>query len=91
VQEIEAWIIADENAVRTAIRSFRFEGHPRPETIPNPKEWLQRESRDANRVARYMPIVHNAKIADAARITVIIRKCPSFKTFVSEIRTWYPA
>ena len=45
VQELEAWIIADEEAIKKAIPSLVIKPVARPETVPSPKEWLVNESR----------------------------------------------
>lgn len=84
VQAIEAWIIADEHAVNAILTSFRFKGHDRPESLPRPKEWLIRESRDAAHRPRYSPAVHNPRIAEKLDAERVARKCQSF----ARLRTW---
>jgi hypothetical protein len=82
VQEIEAWLIADEQAISTVISSFRFSGHKRPETIQSPKEWLITQSKAANGKPLYSPKTFNAAVAKRLRFDVVQEKCPSFKAFV---------
>jgi Domain of unknown function (DUF4276) len=82
VQEIEAWLIADEAAINAVIPSFGFEGHPNPETIRDPKEWLVRESEAKNGKPRYSPRTFNAAVARHLRFEVVLQKCPSFRAFL---------
>jgi Domain of unknown function (DUF4276) len=82
IQEIEAWMIADEAAITTVIPSFRFRGHPHPETIPSPKEWLISQSKAANGKPLYSPATFNPVVARHLRFELVARKCPSFRTFI---------
>lgn len=82
VQEIEAWIIADETAVNAVIPSFRFKGHRQPEKIVSPKEWLIKQSEAANGKPLYSPKTFNAAVSKRLRLDVVQKKCPSFKNFV---------
>jgi len=81
VQEIEAWLIADEQAINRAIPSFRFKGHDHPESISSPKEWLVNESKKRSSKPLYAPTIFNPKVAKHLRHNVVARKCPSFKVF----------
>ena len=87
VQEIEAWLIADEQAITAVIPSFLFKGHSRPESIQSPKEWLIRESEAANGKPLYSPKTFNAAVAKRLRFDVVQQKCPSFKTFLDCLNT----
>lgn len=82
VQEIEAWMIADEWAVGQAIPSFRLGSQQSPEAIVDPKEWLIDRSRTSGARPLYVPPVHNEKVAQHLRFDVVSRKCPSFKAFL---------
>lgn len=82
VEEIEAWMIADEAAINAVFRSFDFQGHPKPESIPSPKEWLRKQSRAANGKPLYSTSTFNPAIAKHLRLDVVAAKCPSFKAFM---------
>ncbi|MGE0479856.1 MAG: DUF4276 family protein [Phycisphaerae bacterium] len=79
VHEIEAWMMADELAINTVIPSFEFRGHRNPESVPNPKEWLVRESRASNGKPLYSPATFNPPVARHLRLDVVAAKCASFK------------
>ncbi|MBK8270783.1 MAG: DUF4276 family protein [Planctomycetes bacterium] len=83
VEEIEAWIIADESAINKIIPSFRFKGHSNPESINSPKEWLRDKSRAANGKPLYAPKVFNPSVAKHLQFDVVEKKCPSFKSFLA--------
>lgn len=85
VQEIEAWLIADETAICNVIPSFAFEGHPNPESIVSPKEWLVRKSRAANGKPLYSPATFNPEVAKHIRLDVVARKCASFRAFIASL------
>jgi len=82
VQEIEAWLIADEAAITAVIPSFRFKGHNQPEKISSPKEWLINQSEAENGKPLYSPKTFNAAVARHLRFDVVKKKCPSFKAFL---------
>lgn len=88
VQEIEAWLIADEVAVQKVMTGFRFAGHPNPETITSPKEWLRKQSQQSDKRPRYIPTVHNAKIALHLNTEVVRAKCKSFGRFCADLQAW---
>ncbi|HLO40652.1 MAG TPA: DUF4276 family protein [Phycisphaerales bacterium] len=85
VQELEAWLIADEVAVQDEIPSFRFTGHEHPENIKSPKEWLQDESHSKKARPLYVPKLNNPGIASKLRHDVVARKCPSFRRLLSDL------
>jgi hypothetical protein len=82
VEEIEAWMIADEVAINQVIPSFKLKGHSNPESIQYPKEWLCAQSRVANGKPLYSPKTFNPAVARRLRFEVVARKCPSFKNFL---------
>ena len=90
VEEIEAWIIADEAAITAVIPSFKFTGHPSPETIHDPKEWLCRQSRASNGKPLYSPATFNPAVAKELRFEVVAKKCPSFKAFMNWLNNPVP-
>lgn len=80
VQEFEAWILADLEAVSQVIPSWRpgpFKENP--ESIRNPKERLKWESRKQNKKPRYDPATHNPQIAKYLQIDRLRQRCPSFE------------
>ncbi len=85
VQELEAWIIADENAIRKTIPTFVLKAVSRPESINSPKEWLVKESRRGRSRPLYVPTIHNSKVLQHTDLLKLGKKCPAFiplKTFV---------
>ncbi len=88
VQELEAWLIADEQAINAVITSFRFGGHRSPEQINSPKEWLRSESRRAGGKPLYVPKMHNPRVAERLRLEVVGQKCPSFRRFAEGLAGW---
>ncbi|QEH39172.1 hypothetical protein OJF2_77840 [Aquisphaera giovannonii] len=83
VQELEAWIIADEEAIKKAIPSLSIKPVARPETVPSPKEWLVDESRRGRSRPLYVPTIHNAKVAAHLDLKKVEKKCPSFSDLVA--------
>lgn len=88
VQEIEAWIIADELAVTKAIPTFRLKSHANPESIDSPKEWLINRSRAGRSRPLYVPSFSNVVAAEYLRHDVVARKCASFRRFLEQLRRW---
>ncbi|MFN0051699.1 MAG: DUF4276 family protein [Planctomycetales bacterium] len=84
VEEIEAWILADLPAVTKVFSGWTPKpfGTP-PESIHNPKERLERESRTPeNKRPRYTHAIHNQKVAEHLDLTEVERRCPSFGPLV---------
>jgi hypothetical protein len=80
VQELEAWILADIEAVSHVITGWKppyFKDNP--EGINNPKERLMHESRKANKKPRYDPGTHNPRVAKYLRLDQVRQRCPSFE------------
>jgi len=63
VQEIEAWILADIEAITQIFKNWQPKSISNPESIHNPKEHLEKLSRDAKGKPRYNHAVHNEKVA----------------------------
>ncbi|MBB6431573.1 DUF4276 family protein [Algisphaera agarilytica] len=84
VEEIEAWLVADESAIKTVLPKFNFSGHPNPESINSPKEWLEKKSRAQNGRPLYAHKVFNPRVAEVLDLSVVKKKCPSFEKFASE-------
>jgi hypothetical protein len=79
VQEIEAWILADIQAVTKIFSGWLPDEIHNPEAIPSPKEHLEALSRQANRRPRYSHAVHNPRVAQHLDLEKVYRKCPSFR------------
>jgi hypothetical protein len=82
VREIEAWILADLDAVSRAFPRWKPAWQPKPipnpEGIRQPKEHLMRSSRDPNRRARYRHPADNPIVARHLDLAIVRKKCPSF-------------
>jgi len=78
IQEIEAWLLSDANAIRT---TFNLKRTPKKihntESIISPKEYLRdlvwRHGRKP-----YINTIHNARIAENIALSNF-RRCPSFR------------
>ena len=78
IQEIEAWILADINAVTNIIKGWApTKEITNPESIQDPKEHLEKMSRERQR-PRYSHAIHNPKIAKYLNIQLVAKRCPSF-------------
>lgn len=86
VQELEAWILADNAAMSAVVRSWEEKEVQSPESIPSPKEYLQKMSRGENKKPRYDPANHNPTIVKKLDLDKVARKCPSFRPLVAFIR-----
>lgn len=86
VQELEAWLIADEAAIRNVIPSLKIKPVGSPESIPSPKEWLTRESRKDRTRPLFVPQVHNELIAVKLDVGIVQKKCPSFLPLAEFVR-----
>lgn len=81
IEEIEAWLLADSNALRSVFRMRTAPAVPRnPETITNPKEHLAGLV-SRNSKTRYVNTIHNRKIAAAIQIELVKDRCPSFARY----------
>jgi hypothetical protein len=87
VEEIEAWIIADEAAVRSVIPSFELTPVAHPETKSSPKEWLEDQSRVRTARPLYSHATHNPRVAEHLNFERVAQKCPSFRPLVAFIQT----
>ena len=79
VQELEAWILADIQAVTNVFASWHPESVANPESIQSPKEHLERLSRALNLRPRYSHATHNERVAKYLDLAMVKRKCPSFR------------
>ncbi len=82
VEELEAWLLADPEAIAKALGLEKPPKVPRnTESIPSPKEFLERvvkKTSNGNKI--YVHTRHNKKVAELLRLEQA-RKCPSFVPF----------
>lgn len=86
VEELEAWIIADESAIKKAIPTLSIQETRHPETIKNPKEWLINQSRGSRSRPLYAPATFNRQVAKHIDIAKVEQKCPSFRELTTFVR-----
>ena len=89
VQELEAWILADIEAVTHIFKNWPPKPISNPESIENPKEYLEKLSRDAKNRPRYNHATHNEKIAQYIDLNKIIKKCSSFNPLVELVESGF--
>ncbi|HEY7426555.1 MAG TPA: DUF4276 family protein [Gemmataceae bacterium] len=82
VQEIEAFILADIQAVTQIIPSWKPEPILNPEQIRSPKEHLEKLSRDSKQRPRYAHATHNPQAAKYLDLEQVRQKCPSFRALI---------
>ena len=87
VREIEAWLLADHEAVNRAFTGRRaLKQQANPESLVDPKsrlgEWVSQRS---ERRVEYVSTVHNAQIARHAQVAQL-RRCTSFRGFEAFVR-----
>jgi len=87
VQEIEAWILADIEAVTHIFKNWHPKPIANPESIESPKEYLEKLSRDANNRPRYNHATHNEKVAQYLDLDKVLQKCPSFNPLVELVES----
>jgi hypothetical protein len=79
VQELEAWILADIECAVNIFPSWRPSPIDNPEAIPEPKEFVEKLSRDSRKRPRYSHAIHNEKMALHLDLKKVAAKCPAFK------------
>jgi hypothetical protein len=85
VEELEAWLLADPEAIRITFNMRRTPRIPaNPERIHSPKEYLGRIVSKLSK-SEYLNTLHNRKIAANQRLTTLDR-CPSFARYPVFIR-----
>lgn len=78
IEEIEAWLLCDPNAIQSVFNMRKVPSIPaRPERISDPKEFLSALVMK-NSKSRYLNTIHNRKIAAQLALDSIVRRCPSF-------------
>jgi hypothetical protein len=91
VKEFEAWLVADTATLRQHLRDAQPLGQT-PESLERrvAKEWLQRaitedaSAKEADRHAHTLAI--RRALATNADLSIVERTCPSFSTFIAELR-----
>jgi hypothetical protein len=80
VREIEAWLLADQNAIRSALNiRDTIKQIKNPEALQRPKEYLRDLIyRVSKKRITYLNTIHNVKIARQCHMTSL-RRCESFK------------
>jgi hypothetical protein len=87
VQEIEAWILADIEAVSNIFKNWHPKPISNPESIDSPKEYLEKLSRDSKKRPRYNHATHNEKMALYLNLDRVSQKCHSFIPLVQLIES----
>ena len=80
VQELEAWILADIQAVSKVFTGWKpspFKENP--EGVKDPKERLISENRKHFGKPKYTPSTHNPKVANYLDLFMVRKRCPSFE------------
>jgi hypothetical protein len=81
IEEIEAWLLSDANAIRNVFNMRKLPSIPsRPESISDPKEFLSALVMQ-NSKARYLNTIHNRQIAAELALETLEKRCPSFSRY----------
>jgi len=86
VEELEAWLLADVSAVSKRWPGWRPEPIANPERVRDPKEHLEKLSRDSQRRPRYSHAVDNPMLAGLIDLEIVEKKCPSFRVLAEFVR-----
>lgn len=86
IQELEAWIIADDIAISKVIPTLSIGEVKQPETINSPKEWLISASRAGRSRPLYSPTTFNHQVVRHLDIAKVEKKCSSFRELATFIR-----
>lgn len=85
VQELEAWLIADDEAISKVIPTLSIGVVKQPENIDSPKEWLIRASQRGRSRPLYFPSLFNHQVAQCLDIAKVENKCGSFRELTTFI------
>lgn len=83
VEELEAWLIADEKAITAILPTLDIAPQPNPESIKSPKEWLERRVCKKSGKRLYIHSIHNANVARNLDIPKVATKCPSVASLIA--------
>jgi hypothetical protein len=87
VHEIEAWLLADEEALAKALRVKRVENFPNPEELHDPKRKLEELfKRHKGKEYKYGEIKDGTRIAQHLSINKVSQKCRSFEKFFRTLK-----
>ncbi len=86
VYMIEAWILANVESVTNVFRSWKPKPVSNPEKFPDPKGELERLSRTDRGSPRYSHKTHNQQVAKHLDLTIVEKKCPSFRPLAEFLR-----
>ncbi|MCY2953486.1 MAG: DUF4276 family protein [Planctomycetota bacterium] len=86
VQELEAWILADIEAVTKVFTGWCPTPIEYPEHIPKPKELLEKLSRDSKHRPRYSHATHNHRVAKYLDLEKVQQKCASIRPLINFVR-----
>ena len=80
IEEIEAWLLSDPNAIKTVFKMRKVPRVPsHPESIRDPKQYLSNLV-NKNSKSHYLNTIHNRKIAAELAIGSL-KRCPSFSRY----------
>ncbi len=79
VEEIEAWLLADIEAVSKIFKGWSPDNITNPESNSDPKEFLEKRSRLEGGRPRYSDTTHNPKLAKHIDLTTVFNRCKSFR------------
>jgi hypothetical protein len=89
VEEMEAWWLADPNALKRALHLDRTPKiHGLPQSIPSPKEYIGRLAKQCSQgKVLYLNTVHNPVIASHVDLSKL-QKCDSFAPFFDFVKRY---
>lgn len=85
VQELEAWLLADIEAASAIFKGWQPKPVKNPELISEPKEYLEKLSRQSNKKPRYVHAIHNEKMAWKVDLDKVQQKCKSFHPLMAMV------
>jgi hypothetical protein len=86
VQELEAWILADIECAVKIFPGWRPASIRNPEAIHQPKQYVEKLSRDSRHRPRYSHAIHNERMASYLDLKKVAAKCPAFRELVDFVR-----
>jgi hypothetical protein len=86
VRAIEAWILADVQALTKVFKGWRPKCIGNPEAVSDPCAELERLSRQENGRPRYVHATHNAAVAKHLDLELVATRCPSFRPLAKFVK-----